>query len=281
MRNTPQWLGCHLSIAKGYAHMAEEAASIGANVMQFFTRNPRGGKARPVDPADMEAFRRLSDEYGFGPLLAHAPYTLNACAEKKAVLEFAAQVMRQDLDFLDQYLPGNLYVFHPGSHVGQGAEKGIGLIADLLNEVLHAGLKTTVLLETMSGKGTEVGAKFEELAAIINKTKQGDRLGVCLDTCHVYSAGYDIVSDIDGVLNRFDSLVGLDKLRAVHLNDSMNAFDSAKDRHAKLGQGALGFAPVLAVTRHEALRDLPFYLETPNEIDGYAAEIKMLRDGKA
>ena len=279
MQNTPRWLGCHLSIAKGYAHMAKEAVSIGANVMQFFTRNPRGGKARPVDPADMEAFNGLAAEHGFGPLLAHAPYTLNPSAEKKSVLEFAALAMKQDLDFLDRYLPGNLYVFHPGSHVGQGVDKGIDLIASLLNEVLHPGQKTTVLLETMSGKGSEVGAKFEELAAIIGKTKQADKLGVCLDTCHVYSAGYDVVTDLDGVLNHFDNVVGLDRLHAIHLNDSMNPFDSEKDRHAKLGEGTLGFAPILAVTRHKLLKGLPFYLETPNEVEGYAAEIKMLRNG--
>lgn len=270
------WIGCHLSSAKGYLAMGRQAAEIGANVFQFFTRNPRGGSVKALDLADIEAFLAFSQEQCFGPLLAHAPYTMNLCAAKPELREFACQTIKEDLARLE-LLPNVMFNFHPGSHVRQGAETGVALIADALNDILSEGGKTPVLLETMAGKGSEVGRTFEELRAIIDKTEQKERLGVCLDTCHVYDGGYDILQDLDGVLAEFDSVVGLERLRAIHLNDSKNPIASHKDRHEKIGEGTLGLEGLTRVINHPKLRNLPFYLETPNELDGYAQEIALLR----
>lgn len=270
-------IGCHLSSSKGFLAMGKTALSIGADTFQFFTRNPRGGKAKAVNPEDAAALARLCAEHSFAPLLAHAPYTMNPCAAEPRILDFARMVMEGDLEQLE-YLPGNMYNFHPGSHVKQGVEVGVEKIAALLNAVLHKDLHTTVLLETMAGKGTEIGRSFEELAAILDKVQLHDKMGVCLDTCHIFDGGYDIVSDLDGVLERFDRIIGLQKLRAVHLNDSLNPLGSHKDRHACIGAGNIGLTALSAVTKHPALRALPFYLETPNELPGYAAEIKLLRE---
>lgn len=270
-------IGCHLSSSKGYLAMGKTALSIGANTFQFFTRNPRGGKAKAVDPQDAAALMKLAEENNFGPLLAHAPYTMNPCAAESRLLEFAEMVMTEDLQALE-YLPGNLYNFHPGSHVKQGAEIGIEKIAAMLNRVLFAGQQTTVLLETMAGKGSEVGRSFEELAAILDKVQLQDKMGVCLDTCHIFDAGYDIVNSLDEVLTSFDKLIGLDSLKAIHLNDSLNTLGSRKDRHACIGAGNIGLEALTAVINHPALKNLPFYLETPNELPGYAAEIKLLRE---
>lgn len=270
-------IGCHLSSSKGYLAMGKTALSIGANTFQFFTRNPRGGKAKAVDPQDAAALMKLAEENNFGPLLAHAPYTMNPCAAEARLLEFAEMVMTEDLQALE-YVPGNLYNFHPGSHVKQGAEIGIEKIAAMLNRVLFAGQHTTVLLETMAGKGSEVGRSFEELAAILDKVHLQDKMGVCLDTCHIFDAGYDIVNSLDEVLTSFDKLIGLDRLKAIHLNDSLNTLGSRKDRHACIGAGNIGLEALTAVINHPALKNLPFYLETPNELPGYAAEIKLLRE---
>lgn len=270
-------IGCHLSSSKGYLAMGKTALSIGANTFQFFTRNPRGGKAKAVDPQDAAALMKLAEENNFGPLLAHAPYTMNPCAAEPRLLEFAEMVMTEDLQALE-YLPGNLYNFHPGSHVKQGTEIGIEKIAAMLNRVLFAEQHTTVLLETMAGKGSEVGRSFEELAAILDKVQLQDKMGVCLDTCHIFDAGYDIVNSLDEVLTSFDKLIGLGRLKAVHLNDSLNTLGSRKDRHACIGAGNIGLEALTAVINHPALKNLPFYLETPNELPGYAAEIKLLRE---
>lgn len=270
-------IGCHLSSSKGYLAMGKTALSIGANTFQFFTRNPRGGKAKAVDSQDAAALIKLAEENNFGSLLAHAPYTMNPCAAEPRLLEFAEMVMTEDLQALE-YLPGNLYNFHPGSHVKQGAEIGIEKIAAMLNRVLFAGQHTTVLLETMAGKGSEVGRSFEELAAILDKVQLQDKMGVCLDTCHIFDAGYDIVNSLDEVLNSFDKLIGLGRLKAIHLNDSLNTLGSRKDRHACIGAGNIGLEALTAVINHPALKNLPFYLETPNELPGYAAEIKLLRE---
>ncbi|WP_130862761.1 deoxyribonuclease IV [Bacilliculturomica massiliensis] len=270
-------IGCHLSSSKGFEAMGKTALEIGANTFQFFTRNPRGSKAKDIDPADAEALNRLMAEQGFGKILAHAPYTLNACSKDEKTREFAWMTIADDLARME-YTPGNLYNFHPGSHVGQGPERGIELISAMLNDVLAPEQTTTVLLETMAGKGSEVGSRFEELRAIIDRVELSDRLGVCLDTCHVYDAGYDIVEDLDGVLERFDKIVGIGRLKAVHINDSKNPFASHKDRHEKIGDGSLGFDAFQRIINHPQLRELPFYLETPNELDGYAREIKMLRE---
>lgn len=270
-------IGCHLSSSKGYLAMGKTALSIGANTFQFFTRNPRGGKAKAVDPQDAAALMKLAEENNFGPLLAHAPYTMNPCAAEPRLLEFAEMVMTEDLQALE-YVPGNLYNFHPGSHVKQGAEIGIEKIAAMLNRVVFAGQQTTVLLETMAGKGSEVGRSFEELAAILDKVQLQDKMGVCLDTCHIFDAGYDIVNSLDEVLTSFDKLIGLDRLKAIHLNDSLNTLGSRKDRHACIGAGNIGLEALTAVINHPALKNLPFYLETPNELPGYAAEIKLLRE---
>ncbi len=271
-------IGCHLSSSKGYLHMAKEALSIGGNTFQFFTRNPRGGAAKAIDKQDVAAYLAFAKENGITTILAHAPYTLNACSADPRIREFAHMVMEDDLRRME-FTPHSLYNFHPGSHVKQGAEAGIEMITALLNEILHEDMTTTVLLETMSGKGSEVGRSFEELRAIIDKVKLDEKLGVCLDTCHIYDAGYDIVNDLDGVLEQFDKIVGLDRLRAIHLNDSKNPFESHKDRHEKIGQGHIGLETILKVINHEKLHHLPFFLETPNELDGYQQEIAMLKDG--
>lgn len=270
-------IGCHLSSSKGYLAMGKTALSIGANTFQFFTRNPRGGKAKAVDQQDAAALMKLAEENNFGPLLAHAPYTMNPCAAEPRLLEFAEMVMTEDLQALE-YVPGNLYNFHPGSHVKQGTEIGVEKIAAMLNRVLFAGQHTTVLLETMAGKGSEVGRSFEELAAILDKVQLQDKMGVCLDTCHIFDAGYDIVNSLDEVLTSFDKLIGLGRLKAIHLNDSLNTLGSRKDRHACIGAGNIGLEALTAVINHPALKNLPFYLETPNELPGYAAEIKLLRE---
>ena len=274
------YVGCHLSSSKGYLHMAKEAVSIGANTFQFFTRNPRGGNAKALDPKDTEAFRAFAGEHGFGQILAHAPYTLNGCSADPGVRDFARRTMADDLQRLEA-TPGNLYNFHPGSHVGQGTETGIALIADMLNAVLFEDMHTTVLLETMAGKGSEIGGRFEELRAIIDRTERTDCLGVCLDTCHVHDAGYDIVNDLDGVLAEFDRVIGLDRLRALHINDSKNPQGARKDRHEKLGEGHIGLEAILRIVEHPALRRLPMLLETPNELDGYAKEIAILKERHA
>lgn len=269
-------IGCHLSSSKGYTHMGKEALTIGANTFQFFTRNPRGGRAKAIDEKDVISFLELSRENQFATILAHAPYTLNACSADERVKRFALEVMTDDLMRME-YTPNNFYNFHPGSHVGQGVEAGIELIAALLNKILSPEQTTTVLLETMAGKGSEVGGTFEEIRQILDKVELQDKLGVCLDTCHVYDAGYDIVNDLDGVLAQFDRTIGLERLYAIHLNDSKNAFESHKDRHEKIGQGSLGLDTISKVINHPKLRHLPFFLETPNEIQGYAEEITLLR----
>ena len=270
-------IGCHLSASKGYLHMGREAVSIGANTFQFFTRNPRGGSAKAVDEKDVAAYHAFAAESGIGVILAHAPYTLNGCSADPAIRDFAVRTMKDDLRRME-YLPGNLYNFHPGSHVGQGVDAGIEMIAAMLNAILWEDMRTTVLLETMAGKGSEVGGSFEELRAILDRVTLSDRMGVCLDTCHVHDAGYDIVHDLDGVLTRFDKAVGLDRIRAVHINDSKNPLDARKDRHEKIGLGYIGTEAILRVMTHPALRDRPFYLETPNELEGYAREITMLKE---
>lgn len=269
-------LGCHLSAAKGYLAMGRTALGIGANTFQFFTRNPRGGAAKPVDEADIAAYLRFAGENGLGVILAHAPYTLNGCSDKPEIRDFARRTMADDLARLEK-LPGNLYNFHPGSHVGQGTEAGIGQIAAMLNSVLWPGMHTTVLLETMAGKGSEVGGRFEELREILDRLPEWADAGVCIDTCHIHDAGYDIVGDLDGVLTEFDRVVGLRRVRAVHVNDSMNPCGARKDRHQKIGQGQIGTEALVRVMTHPALRHVPFFLETPNELDGYANEIALLR----
>ena len=270
-------IGCHLSVSKGYLAMAKTAVSINADTFQFFTRNPRGGKAKAIDVEDIESFKSFAAENGIDRVLAHAPYTLNACSPDERVREFAFTAMTEDLARME-YIPGQLYNFHPGSHVGQGREKGIELIAELLNRVLYPEMTTTVLLETMAGKGSEVGAKFEELRAIIDRTELSDKLGVCLDTCHVYDAGYDIVNDLESVLEEFDRVVGLDRLKAVHINDSKNPIGSHKDRHERIGEGYIGIEAFERIINEPHLNRLPFYLETPNELEGYAKEIELLHD---
>ena len=268
-------IGAHLSASKGYTAMLKQAMEIGANTFQFFTRNPRGGSAKPLNAADMEALGALMAEHNFARIIAHAPYTMNACAADEGLREFARRTMADDLMRLE-YLPGNYYNFHPGSHVKQGADVGVEKIAEILNAVLQPEQHTTVLLETMAGKGSEVGSRFEELKAILDAVGRED-LGVCLDTCHVYDAGYDIVNDLDGVLAEFDRVIGLNRLKAIHLNDSKNPFASHKDRHEKIGEGSLGIETFRAIVHHTLLADKPMILETPNELDGYAKEIALLR----
>lgn len=270
------WIGCHLSAAKGYLAMGKTAKRIGANTFQFFTRNPRGGSVKALDLEDIAAYRAFAKENGFGKILAHAPYTLNACAADARVLAFARQMMQEDLERL-AHLPEAMYNFHPGSHVKQGEEIGIVKIADMLNCVLTEEIQTKVLLETMAGKGTEVGRTFEQLAAILARVERKEQMGVCLDTCHVFDGGYDIVSDWEGVLRQFDEIIGLESLCAVHLNDSKNPLGSRKDRHACLGEGTIGHRAIAEVICHPKLRDVPFLLETPNELEGYAREIAWLR----
>lgn len=269
-------VGCHLSSSKGYLAMAKTAVSIGANTFQFFTRNPRGGKAKAIDPADIEAFSSFARENGITTILAHAPYTLNAAAADPRVRQFARETFADDLGRMES-TPGQLYNFHPGSHVKQGPEVGVDKIAEVLNDILKPEQTTTVLLETMAGKGTEVGRSFDEIAVIIERVELGGHLGVCLDTCHVWDAGYDIAGDLDGVLEEFDRTIGLERLKAIHLNDSLNPLGARKDRHARLGEGHIGFEALAAVVCHPALCGLPFFLETPNELPGYADEIARLK----
>lgn len=269
-------IGCHLSSAKGFEAMGKEALKIGADTFQFFTRNPRGGAAKALDTEDASRLQALLETNSFAPLVAHAPYTLNPCAASEDLRQFAQQTMADDLARLE-HLPGNYYNFHPGSHVKQGAEAGIARIAEVLNRVLWPECQTTVLLETMAGKGTEVGRSFEELRAIIDQVELGDRLGVCLDTCHVYDAGYDIVNDLDGVLEQFDRVLGIGRLRAIHLNDSKNPFGSHKDRHETIGNGTIGLEAMERIINHPQLKHLPFCLETPNDLAGYGREITLLR----
>lgn len=270
-------IGCHLSVSKGFANMAREAASIDATTFQFFTRNPRGGKAKALSPIDLDTFRTLAAEVGIEVILAHAPYTVNPASPVKKTSEFARQVLTEDLARMEE-TPGQLYNMHPGSAVGQPVEDAISRIAGVLNDVLLPDRTTTFLLETMAGKGTEVGGRFEDIAAIIERIEPSDKLGVCLDTCHVWDAGYDIVGNLDGVLEEFDRVIGLDRLKAVHLNDSKNPLGAHKDRHAPIGEGHIGFEALSAITRHPALRDLPFFLETPHDtLAGYAREIATLK----
>ena len=269
-------IGCHLSTTKGYENMGKEALKIGANTFQYFTRNPRGGKAKDINEKDILALRKLMEENNFAKILAHAPYTLNGCSADESTREFASEMMADDLERL-KYLPTSLYNFHPGSHVKQGVDVGINYIVEMLNKVLKPEHTTIVLLETMAGKGTEVGRTFEEIAKIISRVELNEKMGVCLDTCHVYDAGYDIVNDLDGVLEEFDRIIGLDRLHAIHLNDSKNPFKSHKDRHEKIGEGEIGFEAIKRIINHPKLRNIPFFLETPNELDGYAKEIEMLK----
>lgn len=271
------YLGCHLSSSRGFLALGKNALRIGANTFQFFTRNPRGSKAKALDLADAQALRELMAEHGFGPIIAHAPYTLNACSADTHVREFALETMADDLSRMEA-LPGNFYNFHPGSHVGQGVEAGITLIADTLNRILRPELKTIVLLETMAGKGSEVGRRFEELREILDRVELSDQMGVCMDICHVFDAGYDIINDLDGVLAEFDRVIGLERLRALHLADSQNNMGSAKDRHAPIGAGRIGLEAFARIVRHPALAKLPMCLETPHEDEGHAREIRLLRE---
>ena len=269
-------IGCHLSASGGFLSMGQTALSIGANTFQFFTRNPRGSRAKAIDPADTQALVQLLREHDFGPLVAHAPYTINPCSKDEHTREFARMTMADDLLRME-YLPGNYYNFHPGSHTGQGAEIGIGQIADTLNAIVKPEQHTTVLLETMAGKGTEIGGRFRELREILDRVTLPEKIGVCLDTCHVSDGGYDIVHDLDGVLTEFDRVIGLSRLKALHLNDSMNPAGAHKDRHARIGEGYLGLDTFRAIVNHPALRGLPMVLETPNELPGYEKEIALLR----
>ena len=271
------YIGCHLSPSAGLLAMGETALAIGADTLQFFTRNPRGSKAKPIDPADAAALMALCRQQDFGPLVAHAPYTINACSKDERTREFARMTLADDLQRME-YLPGNLYNFHPGSHTGQGIETGIALIAGTLNAILTPDIHTTVLLETMAGKGTEVGGRFEELREILDRVQLSGKMGVCLDTCHVSDAGYDIIHDLDGVLTEFDRVIGLARLKAVHINDSLNPRGAKKDRHARIGEGTLGLETFRRVVNHPALQGLPMVLETPNELPGYAEEIRLLRE---
>ena len=270
------YIGCHLSAADGFLAMGKAALSIKANVFQFFTRNPRGGSAKPIKQSDVDAFLKLAEENNFGKILAHAPYTLNGCSADASIRKFARDTMADDLQRME-YVPGNMYNFHPGSHVQQGVDVGIDFIVEMLNDILFERQRTTVLLETMAGKGSEVGGKFEELKRIMDRVKLIDKMGVCLDTCHVNDAGYDIVNDLDGVLAEFDRVIGLKWLKAIHLNDSMNPLGAHKDRHAVIDGGKIGLDALARVINHPQLRDLPFYLETPNELEGYGKEIALLK----
>ncbi|MDD4565161.1 MAG: deoxyribonuclease IV [Eubacteriales bacterium] len=270
-------IGCHLSSSKGFTHMGKDALSINANTFQFFTRNPRGSKAKDIDDDDLKGLLKIMNDNGFAPVLGHAPYTLNPGSANPRTRGFALEVLKDDLARMER-LPNNFYNFHPGSHVGQGIEKGIELITEALNSILTSNQTTMVLLETMSGKGSEIGSTFQEIKKIIEKIKHGNKIGVCLDICHIYDSGYDIVNDLNGVLEEFDRLIGLDRLRAVHLNDSKNPFASHKDRHEKIGEGTIGLKALTDIINHPKLRHLPFFLETPNELSGYAQEIRLLRD---
>lgn len=269
-------IGCHLSASKGYLEMAKVSEEIGANTFQFFTRNPRGGKAKDIDEEDINLFLEKSRQVGIEVILAHAPYTINCASSDENIRRFAKETLEDDLRRME-YTPNNLYNFHPGSHVGQGVEVGTKYIIDILNEVLKESQTTTVLLETMAGKGSEIGRNFEEIRAIIDRIKLKDKIGVCLDTCHVHEAGYDIINNLDGVLEEFDKIIGLDKLKAIHINDSKNPIEAHKDRHEKIGEGYIGIEAFERIINHPKLRELPFFLETPNELDGYAKEIEMLK----
>lgn len=271
------YIGCHLSASKGFLAMGKQAHSIGANTFQFFTRNPRGGKAKDIAETDVKAYLEFAKEHNFGKIVAHAPYTLNAAGAEARVREFALETFADDLKRME-YVPYNYYNFHPGSHVGQGAEKGIELISDVLNKVLFPEMTTTVLLETMAGKGSEVGRNFEELKAIIDRTELSDKLGVCLDTCHISDGGYDIINNPEAVLEEFDRVIGIDRLKAIHLNDSMNPMGAHKDRHQKIGEGHIGFEALMKFIKMPQLEGLPINLETPNELDGYAKEIAMIKE---
>lgn len=271
------YIGCHLSPSAGLRRMGETALSLGGTTLQFFTRNPRGSKAKPIDPDDAAALMALCRENGFGPLVAHAPYTVNPCSKDERTREFARMTLADDLQRME-HLPGNLYNFHPGSHTGQGTETGIVQIAETLNAILTPDIHTTVLLETMAGKGTEIGGRFDELREIIDRVALEEKMGVCLDTCHVSDAGYDIVRDLDDVLTEFDRVVGLSRLKAVHVNDSLNPCGARKDRHARIGAGTLGIETFRRIVNHPALRGLPMVLETPNELSGYAREIALLKE---
>ncbi len=273
-------IGCHLSSSKGYLAMGKEALKIDANTFQFFTRNPRGGNAKPLDLEDVSSFLDYARENGINRILAHAPYTLNPCSGDEKLRDFARRTMEDDLQRLE-HTPGNYYNFHPGSHVKQGVEQGIAYIADALNQVLKPEQKTIVLLETMAGKGSEVGRNFEELREILDRVEQPGLMGVCLDTCHVWDGGYDIVEHLDEVVGEFDRVIGLGRLKAIHLNDSKNPLGAHKDRHAKIGEGYIGKDALIRIVNHPALKSLPFYLETPNELDGYKAEIALLRENYA
>ncbi len=270
-------IGCHLSISKGFAHIGKEALSINADTFQFFTRNPQGGKAKDIDLADVTKFRALAAENHFAPVVAHAPYTLNPCSDNPQTREFAEMVFADDLKRME-LVPHNYYNFHPGSHVGQGVNIGISMIIDLLNRILTPEQNTIVLLETMSGKGSEIGRSFEELAEIRAGVELKDKLGVCLDTCHVFAAGYDIVNNLDGVMAEFDKIIGLQHLKAIHLNDSMMSLGSNKDRHAKIGNGEIGAEALIRFVNHQAVKHLPFVLETPNDLAGYSEEIQFMRN---
>lgn len=269
-------IGCHLSASKGYLDMAKVSEQIGANTFQFFTRNPRGGSAKEIDLNDVKAFLEKAKEIGIEVILAHAPYTINCASADENIRKFAKETLEDDLRRME-YTPNNLYNFHPGSHVGQGVEVGTKYIIDILNQVLKPEQTTTVLLETMAGKGSEIGRNFEEIQAIINGINLKDKIGVCLDTCHIHEAGYDIINNLDGVLEEFDKVIGLEKLKAIHINDSKNPIEAHKDRHEKIGEGYIGINTFEKIINHPKLKNLPFYLETPNELDGYAKEIRLLK----
>lgn len=269
-------IGCHLSASKGFKHMGEEALSIGGNTFQFFTRNPRGGKAKDIDEKDVADFLQLAKENNFTTILAHAPYTLNACSADEKTRKFAIDIMADDLARME-YVPNNMYNFHPGNHINQGVDVGIDYIVNMLNTILKPQQTTMVLLETMAGKGTEIGRRFEELKQILDRVTLSEKMGVCLDTCHIFDGGYDIVNDLDGVLEEFDKVIGLERLHAIHLNDSKNPFNSHKDRHEKIGEGSIGLEAITRIINHPKLKGIPFFLETPNELSGYAKEISLLR----
>ena len=274
---SPLYIGNHTTSSKGYTRMARQMIANEGNTFAFFTRNPRGGRAKEIDPEDVRKFLELTEEYKFGKIVAHAPYVLNGCSEKENIREFARETMADDLKRME-WTPGNYYNFHPGSHVGQGAEAGVRMIAEMLNEVLTEDQTTTVLLETMSGKGTEMGRNFEELRQILDLVEKKNKMGICLDTCHVWDGGYDIVNDLDGVLDAFDHIIGLDNLKAVHLNDSLNDLGSHKDRHARIGEGKIGLNALVRVICHPKLKEIPFILETPNDDEGWTKEISLLRE---